>query len=1134
MGEILANPDIDAMSRKRIVTEIDKNFFVEAGAGSGKTTMLVRRMAAMVEAGVDISRICAITFTKAAAGEFYDRFQKLLIDRSNPPVSDSEGAKAGMLPEPTDETRERCRNALQNIDLCFMGTIDSFCGMILSEHPSEAGIPSDSSIVSDEEAEAFYKQLYVKICGGEYGSRLQEEAEAFQALHREAQEIFVKGISFVMNNRNAHFNYHAASAVDIDKDFAQERKELTAAVKCLMDHPELKYDGNKESREAWTKIGDIYRNIRGRWSVKYTTLLYGIKELVQIRLIPEALNHYAQSLGTFFELGGKKGKWLECTLGRERGLLEKLQKLQYDASMTFLMECVPLVEQAFREKGKLTFFDYLYNLRNILKKDAEGDGKLIRYLYDRHSYFLIDEFQDTNPMQAEVFFYLSAEKPVPQWRDCIPRPGSLFIVGDPKQSIYRFRSADVNSFLKVRKLFEKNGGEILTLTRNFRSTRKLCEYFNRVFGSLLPEDTENQSRFEEIPLPDPAENGFEGIYTYKAYFGKGTEDNPSMTDPVRIADMIERLTGNRTLLIRGEQDTQPRPVRFSDIMVISYSKRNLGPILAELKERDIPARVEGDVPFVGNQALSELCLIYSAVADAEDTFALYGALTGGQAGLTKEDLVQYKSCGGAISLKADFDKENCKNAGALCTADKIEKLKQLYFLSKSLSPAALFSKIMDTFRIYQTIPADNLEVVYYALELLRDAEKSGKVISLKDGAAFLRGLLAGECEQERCLSLDADRDCVHMANLHKVKGLEAPIVILSSASIKNSSAAYRLEHDDAGSEGWLFTLEGERNENGLAKVYFASSDYPDQKQEEVEALKAEGRRLIYVAATRARNALILCRSYRISRGKETANSMWEPLMESGLPDIFVSVGVRAETERGAGICVDAESLYTRAESDSALNDRSAESATFKTGSPSHLAVGSKIIELPETAVGDESGKISQDEKEKNLNTGKRVPSALLGTMVHRLMEMLVTTGNKVDAEEAVGEIIREYLTPGMESFKNQLHDMLIGVIERIRKGGYAQENGLPQDILSTLLSAEKVHCEMPFCYRDAAGDRKVWNGIMDVVYREAGKWHIVDYKTNADGNDLDEKYKGQLDAYVSAFKAITGSDADAATYHIDI
>ena len=125
--------------------------------------------------------------------------------------------------------------------------------------------------------------------------------------------------------------------------------------------------------------------------------------------------------------------------------------------MTFLIRSIPVMEQALREKGSLTFFDYLYYLRNMLKRDAEADGKLIRYIYDRHSYFLIDEFQDTNPMQAEVFFYLTSEHPVPQWSACHPRPGSLFIVGDPKQSIYRFRSADVTSFLKVKKLFEENG-----------------------------------------------------------------------------------------------------------------------------------------------------------------------------------------------------------------------------------------------------------------------------------------------------------------------------------------------------------------------------------------------------------------------------------------------------------------------------------------------------------------------------------------------------------------------------------------------------------------------------------------------------------------------------------------------------
>ena len=139
-----------------------------------------------------------------------------------------------------------------------------------------------------------------------------------------------------------------------------------------------------------------------------------------------------------------------------------------------------------RDKGYLSYFDCLYYLRNMLKNDAEKDGKLIRYIYDRHSYFLIDEFQDTNPMQAEVFFYLTSENPVPQWSACVPRQGSLFIVGDPKQSIYRFRSADVSSFLKVKHLFEESGGAILALSKNFRSTRSLCEHFNQMFSEMLP------------------------------------------------------------------------------------------------------------------------------------------------------------------------------------------------------------------------------------------------------------------------------------------------------------------------------------------------------------------------------------------------------------------------------------------------------------------------------------------------------------------------------------------------------------------------------------------------------------------------------------------------------------------------
>ena len=113
--------------------------------------------------------------------------------------------------------------------------------------------------------------------------------------------------------------------------------------------------------------------------------------------------------------------------------------------------------------------------------------------------------------------------------------------------------------------------------------------------------------------------------------------------------------------------------------------------------------------------------------------------------------------------------------------------------------------------------------------------------------------------------------------------------------------------------------------------------------------------------------------------------------------------------------------------------------------------------------------------------------------------------------------------------------ILISVAYQIQSGGYPQENGMPQDLLKTLLSADQVYCEVPFCYRDPDEEENVvWNGIMDVVYFSGGQWHIADYKTNADGDDLDQRYQAQLKAYEKAFEAITGEKAEAKIYHIAI
>ena len=133
-------------------------------------------------------------------------------------------------------------------------------------------------------------------------------------------------------------------------------------------------------------------------------------------------------------------------------------------------------------------------------------------------------------------------------------------------------------------------------------------------------------------------------------------------------------------------------------------------------------------------------------------------------------------------------------------------------------------------------------------------------------------------------------------------------------------------------------------------------------------------------------------------------------------------------------------------------------------------------------------------------------------------EMLVTTRNTVDAKAAIGEIIREYSTPGTEGYEGKLTETLLKAADRMRGGGYPQTNGLPQDILGTLLAADEVYCEVPFSYKDDSDKTTVWNGVMDVIYSGNGEWHIVDYKTNADGSDLDTRYQAQLSAYVKSLQ----------------
>ena len=1115
----------DSEARKLIISEIDTNIFVEAGAGSGKTTMLVERMVAMVEKGLPVEKICTITFTKAAANEFYERFQKRLIER-NKVSAEFSGSDHELLPKPTEETAERCRKALENIDLCFMGTIDSFCNMILSEHPTEANIPSDAKLINEEEEQELYKQFYVDVRSGKYGKDLKEKAGHYDSLFWSPEDTFAKLIKEVMDRRNARFEYKEQADVN-PYLFLKDDREIMIKVLDRFNQNISKVSNSLEksdSRDPMDVYADANRTLHRGWHYNYTGVQRALKDISKM-----------SCEGTPDELGFTDERFVREAAGNtvlniadedtKDALIPKLREYKYYKTLSFLVACVPHLEEEMRQNGKFTYFDYLYYLRNMLQDDADkNEGKLINYIYNRHSYFMIDEFQDTNPMQAEVFFHLAAENPQESnWKKCRPRPGSLFIVGDPKQSIYRFRSADVSSYIQIRELFKNGVGKVVNLVNNFRSKNVVKNYFNNVFEDLMPEDTKDQSAYQDIENITSAEQSgeFEGIYTYETYYGKALAEYPEMNDFDQLAGIIKTLVNNPNCQIIEKDRSkdnygQLRNITYKDFMIIFASKKPIAGCIAKFNKEEIPIRVEGKVLFEECEALKAIINIYKAVTSTQDVISLIAALYGPVFGFNENDLTEYKAEGNSIKL--DFNKEYLNNG----LEEALSRLTATAREIATLTPSSLYEKIIDDYRIYEFVPSDGMEVVYYTLELIRGEEQNGSIITYEDAVLYMEELLGGESGLERCLSLKEEEDAVHIANLHKVKGLEAPIVILGQAWSPQFRPTVRIENvenekETAITNGYIIAIS-EMSDSGVPYSIIETTQFEQQSNDEKESLAKENDRLIYVAATRARNVLIINEGKQASGkgGFRASPNKWKRLKEqiSGGSKIIEAAGENPYYRKAEHSKADPVALYDKTD----LTEISKET-TYAKASPSTLKTVSKISE-------------DSFEAEGNEEVNDETYSTLIGTMVHRLMEMIIMSKDKLPKQDLVNNVMSEYLIAEMEEYKDSFRKKMESVYDVMHNGGYPQINGAIQDILPEILCADEVYSEVPFTYKD---EGTIWNGIIDLIYKKDGKLHIIDWKTNRSAEGLAEHYKQQLDAYKKATKEITGKEAeDALIYHIQI
>ncbi len=1068
----------DANAREQIITNISRNYFVEAGAGSGKTTMLVERMVAMVEQGVDVGKICTITFTKAAANEFYARFQKRLSERSR-----DEHLKEyypGQLVLQTDDTKERCKQALLHIDSCFMGTIDSFCNMVLSEHPLEAEIPADSTVVEETEIVDRYLHEYSTIMVNDDYAELRDLFKVFVNTQRNPEQVFKAVLMAVIQVRDAEFVYEQPQLGSIERRFAREKADLIDLFRILVKDTDIAYrkQGSGETDPDWDVLCERFDDLeQANWDNRFTFVLDSLKKISSLRVRPfDGIEGYFgpsfRRLSPHYARGAIS--WYEMNDDGFKNIVEALSDYQANVALDFTVRCMDRMSEVMRKQGNLSFFDYKLYLRDMLRKDAEGNHRLIEHIYKRHSHFLIDEFQDTDPMQAEIFFYLAAEEFDPDWKKCIAHPGSLFIVGDPKQSIYRFKNADVASFKKARSLFTGRNGEVLKLTSNFRSTFTLHQWFNKVFGEhLLNADTEDQSRYEMINNKDHDDGFSTGVYRYKP--ADVNDDSPE------VLEMINTLVDNPDILIK--KDTM---VQYKDIMIITSGKKQLGRYVNAFTANNIPFKVEGDIDFNECPALCDLVSVFRAVACPDNNYYLYDALNSRPFGISPEIMMEIKDEIKNIKTAGSFITENAR------ISDEIRLLNDLSAKSRDITPSALMAELIDELRIFAVSGTHNTEYVYYVLELLREKEASGEISSCKDAVGYLNDLMSNQIKLERCVSLEKNNNRIHLANLHKVKGLEAPVVILAGTRKTNQKQppAKRVEYIGDNPKCYVLLIKSDDN-----TAYLSYKDRYSKKALEEASAEAERIRQLYVAATRAGRILIVADEHP-----------WKDLSHFVTQDFSGAFSLR-EPETASPQMVDGPALYDRSSSIIQIDSPSRQSSVRITR-PSDMEFET-VAERIETV------------------STKRNPK-LIGTLVHRLMEVLVSSKDSVDLKELISSMCSSFDAEDESYYSGILHR----VWDTVHHGGYPQINGLNADILNELLSADEVHCEVPFSRND--GINSITTGIIDVLYRKGEQWFIVDYKTNADEDDLDDKYLSQLEEYRKAFRNQTGKDAVARIYHISV
>ena len=884
MGSAVSgSPLADADARTRIRESLGESLVVEAAAGTGKTSELVARIVEVLARGdTTVDRILAVTFTEKAAGELKLRLREGLERARQPSAGpDASGDEADA---PAGDAATHLDHAIAHLEEAQVSTIHGFCADLLRERPVEAGVDPRFEVMDDRAAQRLFRQSFETWLHG----ALDEQPPGVRRALRRRSVLFRFEESPAADtgptDRLRRAAWQLAEWRDFTRPWRRESFPREAVVDQVVAHLNefaalTDKAANRRSDRlflATQPARALVQAIRATDSVRPRRRDY---DGIEAQLVELAANrdftHPRRGAGT--QYGGNVAR--AHVLDRHTKMVDVLQRFAKvaDADLAAhlqaeLREPIERYDRLKIEAGRLDFVDLLLKARDLIR-----DRDSVRHdAQQRYARIFVDEFQDTDPLQAEILLLLASGDPDERdWRKVTPGPGKLFLVGDPKQSIYRFRRADVGVYRQVTEQLGRRGVASIALSTSFRAVPIIQRLVNRAFAPLMgsaedaaatasppgyvplaPHREDEPSQPAVVALPVPSPYGFRGRMTGRAI-------EASLPDAVgAFVDWIVRESGwtvtERTTAPAADGAAPARvPVEPRHVAVLfrrfdSWGADVTRPYVDAFEARGIRHLLVGGRSFHEREEVGALRAALAAIEWPDDELSVFATLRGPLFAVDDETLFAYRHRFRRLHpFRVPDEAAGAEGDGAdrfLPITDGLELLARLHRQRNDVPIARIVGQLLEETRahaafVMQRAGEQVLANVLQIGEMARDYEAGGG-LSFRGFIEHLRDE-AAERQAGEAPILEEGSDGVRIMTVHGAKGLEFPVVVLGDPTA-------RLYRTTAGR-----FIDSASGLCALRLAGWSPLDLLDHQQEEIERDREEGVRLAYVAATRARDLLVV-------------------------------------------------------------------------------------------------------------------------------------------------------------------------------------------------------------------------------------------------------------------------------------